>query len=151
MNKQSRDSVMNELDAMYMRLMDGLAADEAVPQKQKKVFLRLFQKSRGYSQIRRKLETAGDDADCEAIKHIVSTKLFPEMRKEMLKRISALPHGLGGHPPKLNLEQKRQARAQIVQLIKESKSEKSAVAEIAAKYNVSYRTMQRVWQERAVK
>lgn len=150
MNRQSRETILNALDVVFMELMDGLVPGDAVPRKLKKHLLGLFQDSSGYSRIRKKLETADNDADCETVKALIRTKFSPELRKEMLKRIKALPHGVGGHPPKLNLEQKRQARAQIVELIRESKKEKPAIAEVAAKYNVSYRTMQRVWQGRAV-
>ncbi|MGB2891181.1 MAG: hypothetical protein WBC04_26130, partial [Candidatus Acidiferrales bacterium] len=90
-----------------------------------------------------------DDADFEAAKKAIATKFLPAMRKPLLQIIKTLPHETGGQPPKLKEEQKREACALILDLIGKGRTEKVAITDAAGKYEVSYRTMQRAWHQRA--
>ena len=130
-------------------MLEGIAAGSNVPKEQFRASLRHLQKSPAYLAIRESLTIAGDDADADDMKHLIRTQLFPALRKETIKHLRALPHGVGGHPPKLTLKQAKQALTDILGLIREGKKENSAIADVAEKYNVSYRTMQRVWKKRS--
>jgi hypothetical protein len=149
MKKEARKAIMRRLDTEFVSMLERFAMGLKIPEAQKRASLRHLQKSPGYMAIRKTVENAGDNtADVDEVTRLIRTKLFPAIRKEAITRLRALPHGVGGHPPKLSFEQKKRVLAEILELIRSGKTEKSAIADVATKYDVSYRTMQRAWQKR---
>ncbi len=148
MKRENCDSIMRELERVYLNFVLAVVPDVKVSEPQKKALLKLVREARDFVQIRKKLSTTGNDDNYESIVERVKTKMPAGFRTELLKRIKTTPHGIGGRTSKLNFEQKRQARARIVEIIGGGKNEKDSIVEAAKEYGVSDRTMKRNWEQR---
>jgi hypothetical protein len=85
------------------------------------------------------------DKLAEALAVIAAFKSAPQRFRTLIKaRIKELPHGAGGAPRKVKLEEERTVCAEI-QALKANLDTRDAIRQVARKRRVSERTIYRVW------
>lgn len=141
--------VLNELDNVVLKIFSGFRPDGVdLTEQQKRDGLLAAKSSPGYKAIEKAIKR-GSDADLKEVEQIVRERFIPGLRKPLLEAARRLPHPKGGRRKVLSEEQRVKARREIGELIgNQGCEQKDAVETAARRFNVSVRTMQRVWQER---
>jgi hypothetical protein len=142
--------VLKELDAVVIDALTKISVNGLLPtEAQKKAALKVVQLDPGYIAIK-KVVQQGSDEDLQKAKQIIREQFPAALRKPLLEAVRALPHPKGGRPRLLSDEDKTRACDQVAILIRESGLElRDALRQVASRFGVRLRTMQRVWQHRA--
>lgn len=150
MKRKLPGQVLKELDKAFLDTLDKIRSDGVGPtEAQKKIALKLMKQDPGYAAIAKKVERGSDD-DLEEAKKIIREQFPSGFRKPLLQAAKALPFPKGGRPRLLSDPDKSKACDQIIELIRTSGLDTpDAIQQVAARFGVRLRTMQRVWQGRA--
>jgi hypothetical protein len=142
MKTKNVDRIMKEVDAQ-LREFYKVTID---PRYRKKAYQLGWETSKIRKQFQTKLRYVPDD-QVEELTASVSSFLY-EGRKVMAQALKNLPRRPGGNPAKMTEVQKREACVQIGALTASGRTVREAQEEMARRYHVSRRTVQRAWAQR---
>jgi hypothetical protein len=95
----------------------------------------------------RKIPDPEAPAELEQFIQLLSGLVYT-IRQVAPEVVKSMPHAPGGHPPATTLEERRKICAEIDRMYTDGLRCLVAQKRIAKRYNVSLRTVQRIWKER---
>lgn len=115
------------------------------------LFQQVWNNARNREELTAFLLTTGPDPNPEELETVLTLiRTVPYLLRGSLQDAAkSLPPSPGGRPRELNLKQRKEVCLQIGQLYGLGVGLPDAQRRMAQRYNVSLRTIQRAWQERA--
>ena len=157
MKKEICDQLIAETEQSFQKMgldfYETMKRAPAVIEKWKRyapIFQQLWSHATGRSELTAFLLTGPDPSPEEIETVLTLIRTVPYLLRSYLQDAAkSLPPSPGGRPQELNSEQRKEACLQIGQLYGLGVEVRDAQKRMARRYDVSLRTIQRAWQERA--